>query len=980
MHCVIDIDWKFSVVLETPPVEPKPSAAEPNEEHNSTNIIQTYISTNQISENSSHENNNVVFENETHGDDVGDTINVIGETTVVENHTSTTSATEDATFKKPFDPSAPNQQRTNATESAPNANANANGKPTREIVSCFMTTSGFISPAREGKLPDAKKPIIIREDPEPEEILIKQRTPSPEPVVVERKHHSNKRDREIKSEHNESAKNDAANLRHNDTAYGDDDVDGKEQVKLYEVIQTVPDPPPPPKKKTKKQLDMAHMKEQKKLKKLNQLKANRMKVGAAAAAAADGNVSHSFSNAFRKGDGAPSPDFAPNVKLKKKLHKMETLKKKHKQKLLDAAATFGGADNPELTEKQHKKRMSKLSKKNLQAMGLNPYAIEGFAIPTSGDSMAGAAAAATDYEANPLQVSMKLNAQPKDNLNKKSLKQMHKLSAVPDKQKIKFFKKISTACKTNESRDHEMDRMMATDVSNLSAGAADLNHQMPQAHGFNAGDSFDGGGGNQFGAGISGMIDLNRLPANIEDLPPSKKQKLLKKLTKPPKEPKPPKIKKLKKDGMPRKERTPKAAKLLAESVAAAAAQAVAAAGLPPTQMMPDDKMMFPKMLAPPPMNLHRMPDEFTPANVGMLTVPGLNPLNPLFQSVRFDLPVRDPMQNYPFVPGPMHNFDFANLSRFKRPNFNEPIPGDGEPAMAKHSRDLANAPSKPLCNVAPLMPPSLLNMEMHRKDDYMPDASHHHEPHSSSQKHYPEPNSGYGSKKMGAQYSDQAPYCAGGGGGNDSPIVINSDDDDDDGGGNLPSQSPPPETDQSFGEVKRKKVKDKKDKEKKEKKDKETGIVKLKKKKDKKDKSKNKGEHSKTPKDKSALKKEKREKKKERERSAAALSMDTNDSMAATSNQFYSSQNETRAVDLVVTSKSKKRQRSSSRDSQYSGRETELKRSGDGNATAFNTDNSNMETSGIPKLTLKLAPSSSSPSSRTSRPSTPDFPITKKG
>lgn len=38
--------------------------------------------------------------------------------------------------------------------------------------------------------------------------------------------------------------------------------------------------------------------------------------------------------------------------------------------------------------------------------------------------------------------------------------------------------------------------------------------------------------------------------------------------------------------------------------------------------------------------------------------------------------------------------------------------------------------------------------------------------------------------------------------------------------------------------------------------------------------------------------------------------------------------------------------------------------------------DAANFESSSIPKLTLKLAPSSSSPSSR---PSTPDFPVSKK-
>lgn len=34
-------------------------------------------------------------------------------------------------------------------------------RPTREITSVMMTTSGFISPAREGKLPDSKVPVIV---------------------------------------------------------------------------------------------------------------------------------------------------------------------------------------------------------------------------------------------------------------------------------------------------------------------------------------------------------------------------------------------------------------------------------------------------------------------------------------------------------------------------------------------------------------------------------------------------------------------------------------------------------------------------------------------------------------------------------------------------------------------------------------------------------------------------------------------------
>lgn len=896
-------------ILETPPLEVKQGGDQRiEEENNSTNIIQTYISTNQIIDHPTLENNGV-FEHETHVEG-SDTINVIGETTVVENHISILN--DETTFKKPFDAPPPPQPQSilnqrpigNTSENV----ANSLGKATREIISCFMTTSGFISPAREGKLPEAKKPIIIQEDPEPEEIEIKQRTPSPEPI--ERKHHSNKRDRDNKTEHFDTSKNygnDAMNPRHIDATYADDE-NGKE-VKLYEVIQTVPDAPQ--KKKTKKsQLDIAQMKEQKKQKKLQQLKANRNQSKLNAVDAA-----YPFDGDYVKteGDGIA----LDSNKLKKDLRKMKMLHKKHKQKPIP----FAG--DQEVAEKQRKKRISKLSKKNLQAMGLNPNAIEGFAIPMEMQY--------SIHEPNASQDTMKFNVNPKENV-KKNMKQLQKLSNEPDKQKIKFFKKLSSTSsnllsKMNEARDHEMDRML--DSSNLPGNES--NYQM--AHGFNAGDD-----GAQFNATVPNMNDLNRLASNLGDLPPSKKQKLLKKMNKPLKEPKTPKIKKDKKDPLAKKQRAPKIPKLEAPAV------------MPPTNL---EENPLTKMFLP--------PDEFRP-NVGLMDqfpVPGLNPLNPLFQSVRFNMPARDQMQqmqNYPFVPG-LQNFDFANLSRFKRPNFNDPMQNDME-NLSKPSREVNNPPPKPLCNVAPLMPPSLLNMEM-QPGDYMQSTSMH-EPHS-SQKHYPDPmSSSFASKKNLSFGNPPYPY----GGADDSPIVINSDDDDKI--RSNPSQSPPGlEPDQSFGgggEVKRKKVKDKKDKEKKEKKDKETGVIKIKKKKDKKDKSKNKGEHSKPPKDKSALKKEKREKKKERERSAAALSMDTNDSMA-TSNPFYGSQTH-----------SEWPRDSFAKDTDH----TQIGDSSDINAT-FNTDNSNLETTTIPKLTLKLGPSSSSPSSRTSRPSTPDFPINKK-
>lgn len=602
-----------------------------------------------------------------------------------------------------------------------------------------------------------------------------------------------------------------------------------------------------------------------------------------------------------------------NDKLKKKMHKMETLKKKHKQKQL-AALPYGANNSDGHPEKERKKRMSKLSKKNLQAMGLNPNAIEGFAFPNP------IAAFPMHDDSNP-----NPNPNPKENIKK--MKQLQKLSNEPDKQKIKFFKKLSSTSsnlmsKANED-PHELDRLMI-ESNPMMHSINDVNHQM--------GAHYHGGYvGEGFGQTMP-PIDLTRAPPILNDLPPSKKMKLLKKLNKPPKEPKTPKIKKVKKDPLAKKERTPKTPKL--EMLP----------GMPKSLMNPEEN----------PLSKMFLNDEFRP-NVGMIDqfpVPGLNPLNPLFQSVRFDMPGRDPMQNYPFVPG-LQNFDFTNLSRFKRPNFNDPLQNNIE-NLSKHSRDMLE-PHKPFCNVAPLMPPSLLNMEMHHnKDDYMPHPSMN-EPHS-SQKHYQEPlNSSFGSKKTvmfntpNSQLSNPT-YRT------DSPIVINSDDDEDK--PRNPSQSPTPEQDPVFGgEMKRKKIKDKKDKEKKEKKDKDTGVVKLKKKKDKKDKSKNKGEHSKTPKDKAALKEEKKKKKKERERAGL---LDASDSMGTTSNPFYSSQTHSEWPRDAF-----------SKDPDHS----QIGDSSDVNST-FNADTS-METSTIPKLTLKLPPSS--PSSRTSRPSTPDFPINKK-
>lgn len=61
------------------------------------------------------------------------------------------------------------------------------GRPTREISSVMMTTSGFLSPAREGKLPEARTPITAMDMPSTSTAIHMTSTPIPEPPRFERK-------------------------------------------------------------------------------------------------------------------------------------------------------------------------------------------------------------------------------------------------------------------------------------------------------------------------------------------------------------------------------------------------------------------------------------------------------------------------------------------------------------------------------------------------------------------------------------------------------------------------------------------------------------------------------------------------------------------------------------------------------------------------------------------------------------------------
>lgn len=125
-------------------------------------------------------------------------------------HETVVTGSEDGIFKKPKDirplSTTLGHHHHMGSHSVSNDNGGmygeSIGRPTREILSCIMTTSGFISPAREGKLPDATKPVNIPDDP-----------PSPKPHdtrsndgSTHHKSHGSK-----KSDRNSSANVDASN-------------------------------------------------------------------------------------------------------------------------------------------------------------------------------------------------------------------------------------------------------------------------------------------------------------------------------------------------------------------------------------------------------------------------------------------------------------------------------------------------------------------------------------------------------------------------------------------------------------------------------------------------------------------------------------------------------------------------------------------------------------------------------------------------
>lgn len=120
---------------------------------------------------------------------VEEVINVGSEN--IQQETVLTGTEDSQLFKKPLDARPLNSHHT-ANHAAPGDSgqySDSVGRPTREILSCIMTTSGFISPAREGKLPDSSRPTNIPDDPpSPKQIINKTNDAVPNQKAANEKH------------------------------------------------------------------------------------------------------------------------------------------------------------------------------------------------------------------------------------------------------------------------------------------------------------------------------------------------------------------------------------------------------------------------------------------------------------------------------------------------------------------------------------------------------------------------------------------------------------------------------------------------------------------------------------------------------------------------------------------------------------------------------------------------------------------------
>lgn len=824
-------------------------------------------------------------------------INMIGDTATIENTSDDVIEIQqyDNTFKKPME----------ASKMSSNDSAMRNGgKMTRELVSCIMTTSGFISPAREGKLPEAKRPIIILEEEEP----------SPPPPVVpkreskthdERKHSRNEDSNraDVKTEHSQGVSTASGNETNVKEKLNKNTTLPLSIQQLFDMDFVVL------KKKLKHgQLEPGTMKELKKAKKMGQLaslgakhrkllklinkilskptKKRLEKMGMAADALPPALNPPDILNPI-------VPDKTVIISEKKKMKSEQAMKRKKLKELQKQESTA------EFDQKPRKK----------MKIGKHGHVdLTGISIPEQNSLVDRFGMHPPDLMVHTMKPTIDVENYGAPQPPRKSMdsNQTDKLSNEPDKRKLNIFKKISSSNNNTNQFDQQIRKQKLNipqfppppDPMQMLSGGIDM-RQLP---------SFSD-------LGLPGMMPMPGMDMNV-------KKKI--------KPPKPPKERKLNKDGSPRKQRTPKEHKLLQ----------------PQIDMAPNPKMslqMFPNM---------GLFDQYSG--------PGLIPNNPLIPPASFGMPGPNLMGSNPFNVLP--NFDMTSF-RFKRPHFNEMLTNESHVNVNEDRFNPTNKETmssqliKASCHVAPLVPPSLLSPDKQTASTSHIDLSmsnrqfYQHKRHTEITSHTMVSSTGtVPDSSLRTTYDSQLDQK--------TTIIIDSDDDDNENQftsnkstGNAPaieqpSTSEPIQIDQSdeqMHDIKRekKKMKDKSmsGHPKKEKRDKDGNIVKMKKK--KKDKNKNK-EHPELYKDKAALKEEKRRKKREKDRLA----------MEASGEKIPS---EFGKHDIIK----------------------EVIRPGDGfEHREFTSDTQNSELSTIPKLTLKLAPSSSSPSPR---PSTPDIHSQKK-
>lgn len=379
----------------------------------------------------------------------GAAINVIGETTVIENSAigDSESGHSALTFKKPLEPIG-------------SSGASSVGRPTREIISCMMTTSGFISPAREGKLPDAKKPILIFEDEPP------ARPSSPPSTFVEStpsiEHVDKKstgmhgRSDDVKSEPKSENKNGES------TAGGSSTGDIK-PFKAMVAPHAMGGGTVSTKKKVK-HADATALKELKKAKKLSQMKSAKLansKSRKLNKVLSKLLTKPSKRNALLLESGAALDALGTDMShlseeemmsLKKKLKFQQSLKRKLKKEMQmqkggskQVVNADGSGDGP--LQKPRKKREPKLSKREQLNIA-----------STSSNAYGGELATPTTHPGRPYPMqdgpmphaycndSSSISVDKEESIDLTGGDQQHfdKLSNEPDKRKLNIFKKIST--------------------------------------------------------------------------------------------------------------------------------------------------------------------------------------------------------------------------------------------------------------------------------------------------------------------------------------------------------------------------------------------------------------------------------------------------------------------------------------------------------------------------------------------------------